>query len=256
MEHQYEEEIEIDLKELFFVLWNEIKLILLSAVLMAAIVFVFNKFVLTPQYAATSKLYILSKSTSITSMADLQIGSNLTQDYMVIIKGRTVVDTVIENLQLDETYESLSEKIAITNPSDTRILNITITCDDPKEAKQIADEFAVVASAYIAEKMDQDPPNIIENAFVNENPVGPSTMKNTVLGFIIGFVLMCGIIIVVYIMDDTLNDPEQIEKHLGLNTLASIPISSSVSRNMKEKSKEKDKKKRKERSEKRGKKQK
>lgn len=241
MERQYEDEIEIDLQELFFVLWGEIKIILISALLMAMTVFVFNKFVTTPEYASTSKLYILSKSTSLTSVADLQIGTNLTKDYMVVIKGRSVVEGVIDKLDLDETYASLSNRVEVSNPDNTRILNITITHEDPELARAIADEFAVVSSAFISEKMDQEPPNIIENAIVPENPIGPKTMRNTALGFIAGFVLMCGVIVVIHIMDDTIKDADEVEKYLGLNTLASIPVSTSVTRSVKEKVKNKKK---------------
>ena len=238
MERQNDDLIVIDLRELFFVLWGEIKIILLSALIMAMTVFVFNKFVLTPQYSSTSQLYILSKSTSLTSIADLQIGTNLTQDYMVIVKGRSVVEGVIRNMDLNETYESLRKKVAVENPTDTRILNITITHPDPQMAKEIADEFAEVAALYISEKMDQDPPNIIENAVVNEKPIGPRTMRNTAFGFIAGFILMAGVIIVIHLMDDTIKDADEIEKYLELNTLASIPSSASVNRSVKERAKQ------------------
>lgn len=237
MERQYEDEIEIDLRELFFVLWREIKIILLSAVLMAMTVFIFNKFISVPQYASTSKLYILSKSTSLTSVADLQIGTNLTQDYLVIIKGRSVVEGVIKNLELDETYQSLESKLSVENPANTRILNITIVHEDPVLAKEIANEFAIVSAAYISEKMDQDPPNIIEGAIVAEKPIGPKTGRNTLLGFMFGLFLMSGVIVVLHITDDTINTEEDVEKYLGMNTLAVLPVSDAISKENKSKKK-------------------
>lgn len=238
MQRQYDDLIEFDLKELFFVFLGEIKIIFLSAVIMAMTVFVFNKFVLTPQYSSTSQLYILPKSASLTSVADLQIGTNLTQDYMVIVKGRSVVEGVIKNMNLKETYESLRSRVSVQNPIDTRILNITITHPDPELAKEIADEFASVAAKYISEKMDQEPPNIIEKGVVSKKPVGPRTKRNTLFGFLAGFVLMGGFVMVIHLLDDTLKNEDEIEKYLDLNTLASIPASISVNRSAKEKAKE------------------
>lgn len=48
---------------------------------------------------------------SITSLADIQTGTSLTNDYMVIVEGRPVLEQVIENLGLDETYSSLKKKL-------------------------------------------------------------------------------------------------------------------------------------------------
>jgi capsular polysaccharide biosynthesis protein len=80
------EEDEIDLMELFFELLNNWKVILISTVLVGVIAFVYSKFLITPQYESTSQLYVLSKSTSITSLADVQLGANLTNDYIVVVK--------------------------------------------------------------------------------------------------------------------------------------------------------------------------
>ena len=91
MELKYEDEIEIDLKELFFLLLGSWKMLLLSSVLMAAIVAVFNIYVMTPTYSATAKLYVFPKSTSLSSFADIQLGDSLTQDYMEVITGKFVV---------------------------------------------------------------------------------------------------------------------------------------------------------------------
>ena len=84
MEKHYEsDEIEIDLKELFFEMVAEWKMIVISTVLVGLIMFLISNFIITPQYQSTSKLYVFSKSTSITNLADLQMGTNLTSDYMV-----------------------------------------------------------------------------------------------------------------------------------------------------------------------------
>jgi capsular polysaccharide biosynthesis protein len=73
MEKQYEsDEIEIDLKDLFFEVVAEWKKILVSTVLAAIIMYVVSAFILTPQYESTSKLYIM-KSGGISSLTDLQL---------------------------------------------------------------------------------------------------------------------------------------------------------------------------------------
>lgn len=222
MQSQYDEE-EIDLKELFFVLLSKWKYILFSTVCLGVATALVNMYILIPQYASTSKLYILSKSTSLTSLADLQVGTSLTQDYKLIINSRPVVEEVIENLKLDTDYEGLVGRITVDNPTDSRMLYITVTDESSKEAKRIADELARVSAAYIAEKMDQDPPNIFEYGYANPQHVSPNRKKNTLIGALAGALLASAVVIVLYLMDDTIKTEEDIEKYLNLNTLAVVP---------------------------------
>lgn len=219
-----QEEMEIDLKELFFEVLGNWKMIFISAILTALIAFSISKFIMVPQYESTSALYVLTKSTSITSLADLQTGTSLTNDYIVVVKCRPVLEQVIENLDLDMDYKELGSKIRVDNPSDSRILNITVTDPDPVVAKQIADEMANVSSAYIAEKMDQDPPRMIQNGYADGQPVSPSIGKNTVIGAAIGVLLAVIIIILSYLMNDSIMSPEDLERKVGLNVLGSLPL--------------------------------
>lgn len=222
--YEAEKEEEIDLQELFFELLSHWKSIAVSTILIATIAFFISKFLITPMYESTSALYVMSKSTSITSLADLQIGSNLTQDYMEVVGGRPVLDEVINRLGLEENYKELSQKLKLENPNNSRILKITIKDADPYRAKAIADDIAVVAADFISRKMDQDPPSIIQQGYADGEKVSPSTMKNTAIGGIIGFILAAGIIVVTYLMNDTIMTPEDVEKKLGMNVLASLPI--------------------------------
>lgn len=222
-EKNQNDEIEIDLRELFFELLIHWKMIALSTILAGAIALVISMFLITPMYESTSELYVLSKSTSITSLADIQMGSNLTNDYMVVVKGRPVIEQVISNLGLEENYEALGNKIAINNPSDSRILQITVKDADPERAKRIADEMATVASAFISEKMDQDPPTIIQHGYADGDPVSPSIAKNTAIGLMLGAVLAMAMVIISYLLNDTIVSTDDIERKLGLNLLGTLP---------------------------------
>ena len=125
--NRQDDAMEIDLLELFRAWKRRIWLILLVTFLGGSIGFAFSKLALTPQFTSTAMMYVLSKETTLTSLADLQIGSQLTQDYKVITTSRPVLEGVIEELGLDLTYEQLKQKISIGNPQDTRILSVTVT---------------------------------------------------------------------------------------------------------------------------------
>ena len=133
------DEIEIDLRELAFVLLAHWKAQLLSAILAAAVAFSYRYFFMNPVYESNALLYVLTKSTSITSLADLQTGANLTQDYLIVTKGRPVLEKVIDYLSLPEDYEELEKKVEVKNPNNTRFIEIVVQDEDPERAKVICD---------------------------------------------------------------------------------------------------------------------
>lgn len=221
---EIDNEIEIDLKDLFMELLSFWQLIALALVLGAVIAYAVSRFMMTPMYESTSELYVLSKSTSITSLADIQTGTNLTNDYMVVVKGRPVLEQVIANLGLNETYGSLRGKVTLENPSNSRILMITVRDENPLVAKTIADKIAEVGSDFIAMKMDQDSPTIIQYGYADGAPVSPHTMKNTMIGGFLGAMLAMAIIVLAYLFNDTIMTAEDVEKKLGLNVLGVLPL--------------------------------
>lgn len=219
-----DEEIEIDLLQLLRALKKRLVLIIGAGVLFGGIFGAFSKFVITPQYTSTAMVYILSKETTLTSLADLQIGSQLTKDYKIIVTSRPVLSEVIDRLKLNLTYEQLVSKITIDNPSDTRILSITAEDPDPALAKDLADAVAKTSSNYIGDIMEMVPPKIIEEGVVPVKKSSPSNSKNALLGAALGVLLVCGLTVVEELLNDTVQSEEDVEKYLGLTVLASVPL--------------------------------
>ena len=152
------------------------------------------------------------------------------------------MEQVISDLDLDMTAEQLKGSVSINNPTDTRILEITVNNTDSKMAKKIVDEIANVSSSYIGDKMEVIPPKIIEVGKIATVRTSPSVKKNAVLGFLLGF-LACAAIVVVYaVMDDTIKTEEDIEKYLGVSVLAKVPDRRDFTNSKNRKSKNKNKK--------------
>lgn len=214
----------IDLLELAKELRKKIVLIIVCAILGGAVMGVYSFFVATPIYQSTSKLYILSKTTSITSLADIQVGTSLASDYVELIKSRPVVLTVIKDMDLDMSYDAMVDSLIVENVSDTRLVKITVSDTDPERAKLIANKFAKVAKVQISNIMRTDEPTIAEGAVVKRTPVSPDKRKNILMGILIGIVLSCGYVTIRFLMDDTIKDPDDITKYLELDNLAIVPF--------------------------------
>lgn len=213
----------IDLLELMYRLLGRWKLIVCLALLFAVLMGAYTVFLVTPMYEATSTIYVLSRSDSAINMADLQIGTALTSDYIKVFKMWEVHEEVISNLGLSYTYSQMRANLSVVNESDTRMLDITFTSPSAEEAAAVANEYAKVASQYIADTMSTDKPNIMSVALVPSNPVSPNKTKNVMMGFLFGAALACGIVVLQTLMDDKYKTAEDIRRYTGLATLAAVP---------------------------------
>ena len=72
--------------------------------------------------------------------------------------------------------------------------------------------------------MDIEAVNVVDSANLPTAPVSPSITKWTFMGIVIGIIASIIIIIVKYLLDDTIKSSEDIEKYLGISTLALIPM--------------------------------
>lgn len=224
MEQPYEEDDEIDIGDIFHSLLDHILIIILVTFFCGAGTFAVSKFCITPQYESMASLYMLTKETTLTSLADLQIGAQLTNDYQVIVKSRPVLQDVVDNLGLDYDYKVLRERLKIENPTNTRILTITILDSDPEMAKLLVDTVAATAAEYIGDTMELEPPKIIETGEVSTEKASPHNTKNAFIGALVGCILICAFYVVQTLMNDSVTTSEDVEKYLGVTVLASIPL--------------------------------
>ncbi len=214
----------IDLVEVFYLLLDNIWKIIICMVVGGLIALGYTKFFVKPTYLATSKIYVVSASNnSVINLSDLQVGSQLTSDYQELLVARPVLQDVIKNLNLDMDYKQLEKTISITNTSGTRILAINVTTTSAQTSADIANELAKQATVYLPEVMETESPNIVESAVAPSKKAAPSYTKNTLLGVLIGMVIMCGILIVKFVANDTVVTAEDVEKYFGTMPLGSIP---------------------------------
>ncbi len=238
MQEMKNDEIEVDLKELFFVFWEKLWIILLSGIVLGIAAYFYTSVMITPQYASDGTVYILTRSNSNQQVTtgDLNMSAQLTSDFEELIISHTVLDEVIEQIDYEGlTFGSLKNKITVTNRTDTRILQITVTDPDPLMAKAIVDKVIEISSEKIKSIMDIEAVNLVDEGTLNSTPVSPSYKKNVLIGVLIGIVITSAIVIVMYLLDDKIHTGEDIEKYLGLSVLGVIPEVSNEKKKMRRK---------------------
>ena len=224
-----EDEMEIDLVELAFLLLDKLHYIILFFLVGAVMFNAYSYFLIHPTYESTSSIYIVSASGgSVVDLTDLNIGSSLKNDYQELIMSYPVLDRVSEKLDLGLNTRQMSKMISVTNPTDTRILKLTATAESPELARDIANTLAEVSVEYLPDTMSTDAPNIAQVARLADRKAGPSYTKYTLLGGVVGALLCCAWIVVSHLMDDTIRTADDMEKYFGAPPLASIPYTTEL----------------------------
>ncbi|MDO4523616.1 MAG: Wzz/FepE/Etk N-terminal domain-containing protein [Eubacteriales bacterium] len=219
-----EDQIEIDLVELFYYYLSKIWFIIIAFLIGAVAAGMITHFMITPKYTATSKVYMVSTTTgSALDLSDLNLGTSLSADYVELLKIRPIYEDAIEELKLDYSYRQLQKMVTISSVSGTRIITISAQSTDPEEARDIANVLADKAVTYIPELMETPAPHIAEHALLPTVPSSPSLTKNTVLGALLMTILCLGILTVLFLMDDTLKSEGDVEKLFGVMPLTVIP---------------------------------
>ena len=163
---------EINLIDLLFYIKKRLWIVLVSGAVCALATLLVNAFVLTPQYTASTRIYVLNRASDAgIDYSDIQSSAQLAQDFEVLITGRNVTSQVIRQLSLDMTDGQLADKITINGVTDSRILQIDVMDSDAKRAADIANCVREVAKEQLVNIMEIDTVNVVYEA---EQPVNPS----------------------------------------------------------------------------------
>ena len=216
--------IEIDVLYLLRKLWIKKFFIVFVGLLVGTIALLGSVFFIKPKYTSTTRIYVVSRSsdTSLTNQ-DLQAGSYLVNDYKEVITSSEVLSSVIDQEKLSMSAGELSKEIAVTIPTDTRVISISVTDADAQRACDIANTVREVAAEKIKAVTKVDDVTTLESATKPSHPSSPNVKKNAVIGALAGVFLAIVGILVAEVLDDRVRRPEDIEETLGMTLLGVVP---------------------------------
>lgn len=222
-------EDEIDLLKLLKVLWHRAWAIVLAAVICGGAAFSYARFLITPLYEASILMYVNNSSFSVgstsfsISSSELTAAQSLVDTYLVILKTRTTLNDVIEEAELSCSYEELREMISAAAVNSTEIFEIVVTNADPMEAEKIANTIGEVLPDKISNIVNGSSVRIVDYAVIPSRKASPNITKYTAIGLMLGFVVSCGIIILLDLFDDIVHTEDYLTQKFDLPLLAVIP---------------------------------
>ena len=222
-------ELEIDLGRLLQTLISRAWLIAIVAVLCAVLTAVGTILFVTPKYESAAMFYVNNNNVSIGDLSDgidsgdLSTSRNLVDSYIVILNTRATLKDVIDYAGVPYTYKELQKMISASAVNETEIFRVVVNSPDPQEAEKIANAIAYILPKRIGTIIDGTSAKVVDTAVVPSSSSSPSYTKNTVIGFLIGFVLTVGIIVLREIFDITVRTEEDVAQSCGHPILAEVP---------------------------------
>jgi capsular polysaccharide biosynthesis protein len=215
----------VNVGELILVLLRRWWLIALCGIITASAFWISTKLFVTPEYQSVTKIFVLSQQEgNYLTTTDIQLSSYLTKDYAELIKSRTVAQEVIERLDLKMTPEGLMSLVSVQTKADTRIVTINVRNADPKLAQELANVIREVSAKQIVDVMGVEAVNMVDEANLPTAPFSPNVRNNALMGAAWGCLLAIALILLRYLLDDTIKSEEDVERYLELNVLAAIPV--------------------------------
>lgn len=219
-----EDEKVIDLLELFRAILNRVKLIVVLCILFGMSGFFGTKILITPTYTASTSIYLtpqISESGSLDYNSQMA-NSKLVTNAVNLLTQNNIMSEVAKDVGL-ESADSVKSMVSVSNDSNTEIITVTATSNDPKLSKNIANDTVSTFIRTMQKNLNVSNIEVVDKAKLSYVPSGPNVKKNTLLATMVGFVLGCGYAVLRFLFDNRLRTKEEAEKYLGIPVFCEIP---------------------------------
>lgn len=216
---------EIDLKELFEFIKKKIGLLITITVVICLLGCIYGLFIQKPMYKSYTTIILGGNETTASqtiTQSDITLNKNLVDTYAEIVKSRRVLEQVIAELDLEETYEELSNKISVSSVNNTEIIKITVVDSNPIEAKNVANVTANFFSKEVVKLYNMNNVNVLDEANEANEPYNINIPKQVIIYFFIGIIIALSILFIIFYFDRTIKSVEQVEQKIKLPILGGV----------------------------------
>ena len=184
------------------------------------------------EYTAEYSLVVIRNDSSNPgyTSGDYSIDLYMVNDITILLQSPGFLEGVANNLSQNENFtqkqtvsnKSLASAMKVDTYEDSRVITFSVNAKTKEDARIIADTICNEVQKDVQENFGVDRIGVMPG-YVSE---GPTNAKLSIIDLAIPVVLALGVFIiflVLYISDDKISSPEDVEKHLGLSVLGMIP---------------------------------
>lgn len=219
--------MEIDVKELLKFFISKIKIIILCTFIFAIIGVIYVNFIIVPKYHSSTTLILVSNDNSQNStmlQSEVTLNKNLVATYSEIVKSRTVLTKVIDELHLDTDVANLSNQITVTSVENTEIIKIEVSDESAEKARKIAETTAEVFKDEVQKIYNLTNVSVVDKAYLAEKPYNINPIKQLTIFTCAGIVAGAFILFLIFYFDTSIKSSEEIEEKLSLPVVGKVVL--------------------------------
>lgn len=222
---------ELDFKELFSIFWGKKVQMILVILIFAVLGTIYTMTLVKPKYTSSTTLVLVqaesNKGNTVTTESitttDITLNSKLVSTYSELIKSKNVLRQVMSNLNLDLNEEEIKKNIKVKSVSDTALIEISVTDENPEYAEKLTNEIANVFVQKVSEIYNINNVYIVDKAEFPTEPSNINHLRDIIIFAFVGIFFAFVSVFIINLLDTTVRNSEDIEKKLGISVLASIP---------------------------------
>lgn len=224
-EEDKNEDVEIDLVEIWQVIKKQFGLLVIIVILCAVLAGVISKFFIAPKYTSSSTIF-LTPSISESGVVDYtsqNSNEKLVNNVMALLVQDNILSEVAKQTGM-ESVEDLRNQIKVSNDTNTTLVKVEATTLDPKLSKNIVNSTVNVFIDTMQENLNLKNIEIVDKAKLSYEPSGPNVKKNILMGAAAGFVMDALIVVLKVLTNTKLKSKEEAEKYLKLPVFCELPV--------------------------------
>ena len=216
----------MDMKKILNIISSKKIFIALIILLSLVMSYFYSYYYKKPQYNSSVTVLLTgdeAQGEKQVTQTDLNLNSGLISTYGSIAKSANVLSKVIENLGLDISVQNLQKNLTVAEIKNTQFLKITVENSNPETAMKIANEISTVFVEQIKTIYNIQNINIIDTAEISNTPCNINHIKDMAIALMAGIFASGVLILILYILDDTIKSEKDIPVNLKLETIGTIP---------------------------------
>lgn len=185
------------------------------------------------KYTTSTQLFATYNSSSNDSnVVDQNTGSSYImsqiKSYPTLTTTQSVLQPVIEELNLDKSVSQLAGEVTVVNPTNTAFINISVTDTDAKLSAEIANAIArslsnvVEKSLYAAGSNSSVKLSIVQPAQQPTSPSSPKWTLNILIGIVGGLILGVLIALLKDVLSKTIQDDDELNDYIDAPIIGRI----------------------------------
>lgn len=230
---QETKEKSISLQEMLALVKKYLLVIVAAGVIGGVLTYGVCSFFVAPVYEASAKMIVNARQEQTGTVTNDQILSaqKLVDTYAIIIRSQTVLEPVVEKLNLPMDSERLAKMVTVTSVNETQVMQIAVQSTDRDMALNIVAEIVATCPEIIIDAVDAGSVKTVEPAHLRKNPVAPNTNLNTLLAAFLCMFAVTAFVIIRFVMDNTYKSEVDLRDDLELPVLGVIPDYDSCMKN-------------------------